>query len=364
MLLGDSHLTYGLNIHPGESLAEVRDAIFGPAAAVKARLCPDRPFGLGLRLSARAAEELEPEVDAFRSELGSAGMYAFTVNGFPFGRFSGTRVKETVYEPDWTSPERVGYTLRLARILTALLPAGVDGSISTSPLVYGRAAPPAAVENLLATGRELSRLAAATGRTIRLAIEPEPGCAVETTGQAIALFERLRGTGDFEATGPLGVCLDTCHLATNFENPAESLRALTAAGIPVPKIQLSAALKVPAGEDAPALLAPYADEVYLHQTRVRTPEREILSWPDLPPALMAAPVGEWRVHFHVPLHTPPKAGLATTADLLDGDFLDLALRPGRHLEVETYTFAVLPEPAGDVVDSVTSELAWLPFRPA
>lgn len=359
MLYRGSHLSYCLNIHPGESLDEVRDAIRGPAAAVKARICPDAPFGLGLRLSAEAAEELEPTAGALRDELAAAGMYAFTINGFPYGRFHGDEVKESVYEPDWTTAERLEYTVTLGHILAALLPDGVPGSISTSPLVYGKQIPEEAVVNLLAAGRALARIAADTGRPVRLALEPEPDCAVETTAEAIDLFERLRDLGDGEATGPLGVCLDTCHLATNFEDPAGALRRFAAAGVPVPKIQLSASLRVPAGADARSLLTPWIDRVWLHQTRVRTADGEILRYPDLPHALGENPEGEWRVHYHVPLHLEPKAGLATTAGLLTEDFLRLAAVPGRHLEAETYTFEVLPEPPGDVVTSVAGELRWL-----
>ncbi len=359
MLWRHAHLTYCLNVHPGESLAEVEAAIRGPAAAVKERVSPDRPFGVGLRLSARAAGELEPRAADFRDELAAAGMYAFTVNGFPYGRFHGTRVKEAVHRPDWTSPERLDYTERLARILAVLLPPGIDGSISTSPLAYGKHVPERAFTNLLAAGRTLSRLGTRTGHRISLAIEPEPDCAVETVAEAVDLFDRLRDAGDGEATGPLGICLDACHFATNFESPAGALKRLEAAGVPVPKIQLSVALVVPEGADPVSALTPYADRVWLHQTRVRTAAGEILRYPDLPPALEAAPEGEWRVHFHVPLHTQPRAGLATSAQLLDGEFLNAAIRPGRHIEVETYTFAVLPGRARDVVDSVAAELRWL-----
>ncbi len=353
-----SHLTYCLNIHPGETWKESVAAIRTYAAAVKERVSPDRPFGLGLRLSARAASELRPHVPAFRDYLAGAGMYVFTINGFPYGQFHGTRVKELAYEPDWSRPERREYTEVLAWILAALLPEGVDGSISTVPVAYGKALPAEAVDSLVRTAEALARIEAQTGRTIVLALEPEPDCLIETTDEAVRFWGELRSRAGTEVLRFLGVCLDTCHAAVEFESPADSICRLRAAGIPVPKIQISSALVVPPGADPVELLAPFADEVYLHQTRVLS-NGQLLRFSDLPEALRENPHGEWRVHFHVPLHFSGGGGLETTARLLDAAFLSEALAPDRHLEIETYSFDVLPEPRGDVVDSIASEFARL-----
>ncbi len=353
-----SHLTYCLNIHPGETWEESVAAIRTHAAAVKERVSPDRPFGLGLRLSARAASELRSQVPAFRDYLADAGMYVFTINGFPYGRFHGTRVKELAYEPDWSRPERREYSEVLARILAELLPEGVDGSISTVPVAYGKALPAEAVDNLAGIAEALARIEAQTGRTIVLALEPEPDCLIETTDEAVRFWGELRSRAAAEVLRFLGVCLDTCHAAVEFESPADSIRRLRAAGIPVPKIQISSALVVPPGADPVKLLAPFADEVYLHQTRVMS-DGQLLRFPDLPDALRANPYGEWRVHFHVPLHFAGAGRLKTTARLLDADFFAEALKADRHLEIETYSFNVLPGPRKDVVDSIVSEFAWL-----
>ena len=336
----------------------MREAIFTHAVRVKERVCPDEPFGLGLRLSARAAEELAAAPEALRDELAVAGMYAFTVNGFPYGRFHGTRVKEDVYLPDWTTKERLAYTITLAEILAVLLPEDLHGTISTSPLVYGKSLPTAATENLLAASRHLETLRERTGRTVLLALEPEPDCYLETTAEVLAFFEMLRARLGGARPGHLGVCLDTCHHAVNFERPADVLARLCEGGVSVPKIQISAALRVPEDHPAPALLEPFAEEVYLHQTRVRN-AMGLHSFPDLPAALQSAPEGEWRTHFHVPLHFAGSGGLTTTADQLDAEFFAAAAGPGRHLEIETYTFDRLPGSPGNVVDAVASEFDWL-----
>jgi len=138
MLAGGAfHLTYCSNIHPGESWPEVRAALGATLPAVRARLQVEGPLGIGLRLSAAAAEELEraESLEEFRDFLRRGNYYVFTINGFPYGAFHGTRVKERVYLPDWRDPARIHYSDRLARILAALMDGGPDvtGTISTVP---------------------------------------------------------------------------------------------------------------------------------------------------------------------------------------------------------------------------------------
>ena len=165
MKLGNgNHLMYCLNIHPGESLEEVKSAIRQYAAAVKAAVCPGEPFALGLRLSRLAASELLPMADDFKAFLDDSGFYAVTINGFPYGQFHGRRVKEDVYLPDWTCPERTAYTLDLARILAKLLPEGEIGTISTVPCHYGKQAKPEAMNSLLSMADELARIEQETGK--------------------------------------------------------------------------------------------------------------------------------------------------------------------------------------------------------
>jgi hypothetical protein len=354
----NAHLTYGLHIHPGESWHEVQQAIDNYGMAVKRRVCPDRPFGLGLRLSAQAAEELEPHLGDFNQYLIDTGMYVFTITGFPYGRFHGIRVKENVYYPDWSHPQRVEYTNRLARILAGVMPEGMTGTISTLPVTYGKNLPDGAIENLWSVAESLADLRVRTGKRIMLALEPEPDCFLESTEETIQFWDVLRSCNKSDLLPFLGICLDTCHIVCGFEHPATSLRRLEAAGIPVPKIQLSAALLVTSAVNPRETLSGFAEAVYLHHTRIRSGEH-ILRFPDLPQALDANPQGEWRVHFHVPLTFTGDRGLRSTTSFLDADFFDAALQTERHLEIETYSFGVMPQTSQEVVDSIVSEIKWV-----
>lgn len=127
------HLTYCLNIHPGETWAEVTKAVDVHARRVRDLVCPGRPFGLGLRIGAAAAAEAEAGAPAFRDALARADLYAFTVNGFPYGPFHGAAVKRRVYEPDWTTAARRDYTASLARFLAGVLPPGSRAASAPCP---------------------------------------------------------------------------------------------------------------------------------------------------------------------------------------------------------------------------------------
>ncbi len=137
MRIDPFHLTYCSNIHAGESWQEVSGALAACLPRIRTHLAHEGPLGVGLRLSAAAARTLvRPDVlSRFQGFLERGGYYVFTINGFPFGAFHGTRVKEDVYSPDWRDPERLDYTSRLARLQAALLAGhpGIEGSVSTVP---------------------------------------------------------------------------------------------------------------------------------------------------------------------------------------------------------------------------------------
>ena len=382
------HLTYCLNVHPGESWAENVAAIRTYAMAVRNRVAPDKPFGLGLRLSALAAGQLAEAaaLNEFRAFLDRENLYVFTINGFPYGQFHGAAVKDSVYAPDWRTAERRDYTIALAEVLAELLPEGVTGSISTVPGSYkpwirGDDDVRRMVEMLCDTAARLDAIARQSGREIVLALEPEPDCFIENTDEAIALF-----TGPLREHGcryladrhgldqadaaqvigrHLGVCFDTSHLAVAFEDLAASLASLTAAGVRIGKVHLSAALEARANAAARSQLREFCDPVYLHQVKSRGADGEVVSYADLPDALDAdadQSSQTWRVHFHVPLFFEGLGELASTNSLLTGEFA-AALRAGasEHLEIETYTFAVLPDElrADDLADSIAREYAWV-----
>jgi sugar phosphate isomerase/epimerase len=368
--LNDAELTYCTNVHPGETLISVRAALKRHVVSVKAAVSPNERFGVGLRLAAAAADALAnaEELTKLKAELEADGLYCFTINGFPYGAFHGTRVKENVYLPDWRDPERTRYTQVLAGVLAELLPLGVKGSISTVPGCFRPNATGPEVERRMAEAMVdvvamLVDLARSKGRHIALALEPEPECFLETTGEAVRFFERylysrearqrLVSAADLEPVEAeralrrhLGVCLDTCHASVQFESPLEAWRQLQAAGIAVPKVQISAGLRVaPATPERLEALAAFKNDVYLNQTVVRT-GGELQHFLDLPDALASSqpPDSEWRVHFHVPIFMQ-QLGLfeSTQPDLLPL-LAELAHVPDcPHLEVETYTWDVLPE---------------------
>jgi hypothetical protein len=386
------HLSYCTNIHPGESWPEVRTNLERYLVPVRERVAPGRPFGVGLRLSGEAAKALAgPEVlDELRAFLAAHDLYVFTINGFPYGPFHGRPVKEQVYLPDWLEPERLAYTDQLAAILAALVPEGVEGTISTvpgafAPRVHGDADQSRMARAMLDHVAHLVRIRRDTGRRIALALEPEPCCFLETIDEAVAFFERhlfsveavgilaktsglARGEAEQMIRDHLGVCLDACHLAVEFEEPARVLASLARAGIRVPKVQVTAGLRVVIGEDAQATLdalGAFADDVYLHQVVERRQDGTLARYLDLPQALAAARgvsgAREWRVHFHVPVFRE-RYGLFEGTQAYVAELLRLVQqgRVSQHFECETYTWDVLPEEfrREGIVAGISREVEW------
>lgn len=373
---GPAHLGYCTNVFPAESWKETLANLKAHVEPLRARLAPGRPFGVGLRLSDAASVELAGpgKLDEFKDYLRRAGLYVFTLNGFPFGRFHETKVKERVYQPDWTRPERLAYSVRLAEILASLLdvaPEGTVGSVSTVPCTFkefveSEAYADATAVRLAECAWEYERIADATGRSIRLALEPEPLCHLETSAEAVAFFdEKIRGVGAKTlaarrgiaparaveiANRRLGICYDTCHLAVEYEDAFESVARYEAAGVALAKIQVSSAIRLRPEFEALAELSRFGDAVYLHQTIARSGDASLRRWKDIGPMLESFAeeeppvVEELRVHCHVPLYLTEHRGLASTSDFVPEV---LAALRGRglvdHFEIETYTFDVLPE---------------------
>ena len=345
---------------------------------VKEKICPKEPYAIGLRLSASAAAELsEPaKLKAFQKWLDDRQCYVFTINGFPYGDFHGTRVKEDVYRPDWTTRERVAYTKCLFDLICQIAPEGVEASVSTVPGSFKRFIESG--EQLGAMRRNLSEcaeyidaLSRKTGRDLHLGLEPEPLCLFETSEETVTFMDQLLGAGLAEAEiiqRRIGVNYDACHLAVEYESAKESLGRFVDRGMRISKIHLSSALKV---EDfSPATLArlrDFCDEVYLHQVVARSGAGTLERYEDLDVALAARASGadkaeEWRIHFHIPLHRSPGAPLESTNDHIQGvfDFLQTHTGVCRHFEMETYTWEVLPDDLGegDVVNQLVREYDW------
>ncbi|MET9866693.1 metabolite traffic protein EboE [Streptomyces sp. NPDC006386] len=343
------HLAYCTNVHPAETLVGVLAQLRDHCEPVRRRLGRDR-LGIGLWLAKDAAHALVTDPSALRglrTELDRRGLEVVTLNGFPYEGFGAEKVKYRVYKPDWADPERLDHTTALARVLAGLLPDDVtDGTISTLPLAWRTAYDDQRAEAARAALRTLAeRLDAIeelTGRSLRVGLEPEPGCVVETTRDAIAPLTAI-------GHDRIGICVDTCHLATSFEDPHTALDALTDARVPVVKSQLSAALHAehPHLPEVREALAAFAEPRFLHQTRTST-AAGLRATDDLDEALAGHALPDaspWRAHFHVPLHAAPAAPLTSTLPVLKAALTRLVGGPApltRHLEVETYTWQALP----------------------
>ncbi|MFD4421096.1 metabolite traffic protein EboE [Agromyces sp. NPDC058484] len=367
-------LSYCTNVHPAEDLDGVLaqlDAYAGPARRAAGL---DR-LGVGLWLPADLARRLAADADArerVRAGLEANGLDVRTVNAFPYAAFHADVVKLDVYRPDWTDPRRADYTLDCAHVLAELLPPGGAGSISTLPL--GWRTPWTGADDARATAElrrvsdGLRELRARTGRTVRLAIEPEPGCVLDTVADVVGWLAPRLGRDSDPGAGidpeHVGICLDTCHLAVSFADPTETVRTVEAAGIRIVKVQASAALHVddPADPASREAVAAFVEQRYLHQTRELGSDGAVRAVDDLPDAFATLPAqGPWRVHFHVPLHLAPTPPLRATTDVLRAACA--AVRETRHgdeahLDIETYTWSVLPGGQADLVAGIAAEVRW------
>jgi sugar phosphate isomerase/epimerase len=388
---GLGHLTYSTLVHPGDNWEQMWSSLNAYLPKVKARIAVHKPFGVSLRLSADSAHTLvnsPAERDRLKKFLTDHDMYLYTVNAFPYGAFKGTVVKEQVYEPDWRSEERTRYTMNVATVLADVCSADIAPSIQSAPLgfkprVTGGEVVASYTDHVLRVVAHLVALEAKTGRTVTLALEPEPYCFLETTDETIAYFTghlysgaaaeslaRLAHIPVAEAHGALrrhlGVVFDICHQAVEYENIAENLQKLVDAGIPIFKLQEAAALHMPQVTQAIVdTLKRYAKTIYLTQT-VEKKNGKLTRFLNLEDAFAAwerdPGPREWRTHFHVPVFLDDLGPFRTTRFAIEEALRFHKKKPlSRQLEIETYTWDVLPEnlKTGDIVDYVCRELEWV-----
>ncbi|MEH2348584.1 MAG: metabolite traffic protein EboE [Nostoc sp.] len=392
------HLTYCSNIHPGESWLEVFANLEKYIPELKSRLSPTEAFGIGLRLADIAAKELleSNNLAQFQAWLNQHNLYVFTLNGFPYGGFHRQVVKDQVYRPDWSTQERVNYTLNLAEILATLLPEGLDGGISTLPLSYKPWWKKDQVTfdtvlkqsclNIASVVVEMIRIHEETGKILHIDLEPEPDGLIENTSEVIDFYqnwllpiggnylsEKLNVEQNLAETKMLEhvrVCYDTCHFSVEYEEPQSVFARLQSAGIKIGKIQISAAIKVqiPADVEKRSLiverLRPFAESTYLHQVIERRNDGTLHHYPDLItalPHLEKSLAEEWRTHFHVPIFIHDYQILQSTQDDI-ATVLNLLKTNNAcsHLEIETYTWDVLPsEMKIDLLTSIQREYEWV-----
>ena len=397
MLTKAGHLTYCTNIHAGESWNDHFSALQKNFPDIKNAISPNAPMGLGLRLSNQASIQIveDDNLEEFIKWLQQIDAYVFTMNGFPYGGFHYTRVKDQVHAPDWTTRERVEYTNRLFSILEKLLPDGIDGGISTSPLSYRYwhkdahdtiKATNLATKHLLEVIKHLIDIRNKTGKLLHLDIEPEPDGFLETGNEFIEWFEQYLlpiGVPFISTTFKITeaeaekcikehccICYDVCHFAIGFEDHATVINELASKGLKIGKFQISAALKaslIESQEKRTAIQSAfqqYNEPVYLHQVVAQLDNGSLLRYPDLTEALLDfdhTNVQEWRAHFHVPIFEESFGLLSSTrSDIETILALQIAKHCTHHLEVETYTWEVLsPEVKLPLTDSIIRELEWV-----
>jgi hypothetical protein len=397
MKLESGHLSYCTNIHSGESWKDHFEAIKNNFPGIKKQVSPDLAMGIGLRLSNSASTELlhPDEIQGFKTWLNDNDAYVFTMNGFPYGDFHHAIVKDQVHAPDWTSEARLEYTIRLFKILAELLPEGMEGGISTSPLSYrhwfptkelSEEAKKTATQNIILVAEELFRLKISSGIRMHLDIEPEPDGMLETGAEFIAWYENMLipmakliltdslKISDSEAEECIKehicLCYDVCHFAIGYEQHSEILEQLDKKGIRIGKIQISAALKADMPEDANSRVSiaeafsKYNESTYLHQVVARNIDSSLIRYRDLPEALndsLNPMVKEWRAHFHVPVFAEDLGLLRSTQlDIVEILNIQKSKLFTDHLEVETYTWEVLPDSLKMPIDqSIIRELKWV-----
>jgi len=380
-------LVYCSNVHAGESLVEIEQVISNSIAGVR-KLRSLETMGSGLWLGNQVSEELlacESKFDRFKQILTKHAIQLHTLNGFPFGNFHRENVKSKVYYPDWSMPERLEYSMRLAQILARCLPSEETiGTISTLPLGFqpdwNSDRTDAALRQLCMAATALDKLKQVSGRTIQLCLEMEPGCVLENTTQLIELFTHdlprvaaSQGIDEAVIRRHLGVCFDVCHQAVMFEDIFDSLKRIHSCDIAIGKIQLSSAVEITDPDDdlSRQALAEFVEARYLHQVRVIPQDRPLQGAMDLSDALNSREFptsGAWRIHFHIPVQAEEIAqgNLSTTRSsiLQTLDFLELNRDLQTHLEIETYTWNVLPTDIrptnhSELLHGITEELNWV-----
>jgi hypothetical protein len=386
------HLSYSTLVHPGDDWAQMSQSLRTYVPQVKARVSPNQPFGLSLRLAATSAELLAKDKgarDALKQFIAEHDLYLYTVNAFPYGTFKDTVVKEQVYEPDWRSEERTRYTMNVADVIADVAPEGVVTSIQTAPLgfkprVTGPDVVAAYTENVLRVVAHLVGIEARTGKTIGLALEPEPYCYLDTTDEAIGYFkdhiytgrsvERLAKLANIPVSDAimalrrhLGVVFDIGHQSVGFEDIPTSLQKLVDAGVPILKLQEVTAMRMPqVTDEVVEQLKRFAKTVYLTQT-VEMRDGKLTRYLNLEDAFAAWQKDpgprEWRTHFHLPVFLDDLGGQfrTTRPGLVDALKMHKDKPLSGQLEIETYTWDVLPDhlKTGDIVDYVCREIEFV-----
>ncbi|VAX40152.1 FIG00873367: hypothetical protein [hydrothermal vent metagenome] len=377
MSLGTFPLSYCTNVHPAQTVAQVIDGFDRYTLPIQQQY--GKPLAAGLWLAEPVISELMQTSDGAKrlsEELQKRNLICYTLNAFPYGDFHSERVKENVYLPDWSTTQRLNYTINCAKVLATLMPEGMQGSLSTLPLgfkglAHSKNFEEECIDQLITLAQQLDELYDETGRLIRLAIEPEPCCLLETTAEAISFFEKLRAAAEKQNASEavqlcIGLCYDVCHQAVEFEEITTSIQVLHTAEIRINKLHISCALHLEDplnNKEGRKALAQYVEPRYLHQTMAQMADGTVHRMADLSQEFIDSPPSPfdlataWRIHYHVPVDVETMGGLATTRNELKEAILAIKkLEYAPHLEIETYTWEVLPDTAASLVEGFGREL--------
>ena len=367
------NLGYCTNVHAGEDFDRYLASLEEYAVDVRSKMPGDKPLAIGLWLSARTASQIliENRLAELRAFLESNDLRAFTMNGFPYGNFHADTVKYQVYQPDWSQPQRLDYTVNLIRILAKLMPEESQAGISTLPLGWPRDDfdHKKAAENLILIAELLRVHELRTGKLIHLDIEPEPGCILSSSDDVVSFFKNylLPGRVENEILRYIRVCHDICHASLVFEDQEDAITNYFANGIRIGKVHISSAIEAEiSAENSHAVmdqLKAFQEDRYLHQTHIKQADR-IVAYDDLPHAITgigSGCEGTLRCHFHVPVFIEKFGHLKTTRreiiDCLDNIY---EMSDCRDFEVETYAWTVLPDElkTDDLARGIARELLW------
>ena len=394
MQIKNGHLCYCSNIHPGESWDEIFQNLKSYTIKVKEKMT-NSSFGIGLRLSNQAADELltANKLSEFIIWLKKENMYVFTINGFPYGNFHGKPLKDHVHTPDWSTEKRLNYTKNCIQILGRLLPKNMEGSISTSPISYRhwhktdlekKNIIKLACQHLTLIICELIKLKQTTGTLIHLDLEPEPDGMIETSQECVDFFNdhlipfakpiisdtfnRKNTDAEKLIKDHIQICFDVCHFAVGFENPKEAINTIQNAGIKIGKIQISAALSsgeisIKNREKIKTELRQFDEPIYLHQAIIKSKNGKLKHFKDLGNALnnITSDSKEIRTHYHVPIFTTQfKTLRSTQLEIIETLNEWKKSNFSNHIEVETYTWEILPkELQTNTIDTIVRELDWV-----
>nr|YP_010478809.1 hypothetical protein N4K71_pgp085 [Neustupella aerophytica]UVI61114.1 hypothetical protein [Neustupella aerophytica] len=399
------NLTHCSNIYPGNSWEEIFNNLKVNIPLIKAKLSPTQPFGIGLRLSYKAAFELSipKNINIFKNWLYQNNCYVTTINGFVYGEFSNTSIKETVYDPDWSTKERYDFNYILILISSMLCLPGKEIGFSTSPLGYkfGLNKPDTILkegsEYLLSLLELLIEIYKTEGKLIHIDFEPEADCILESIDDIVKFFNQislkircrqkmLLSKAKKLLCRHVRICYDICHQAVQFEDHIKNFDVLNKTKIKIGKIQISSALDIKFCQFEPNFvvneLEKFNDNIYLHQAVERKPDGTLSRFRDLPEVIhyiqnMSNSKQDWltwnlegfrnvRLHFHVPIYI--QNIISQKYAIFSTTYKDIiaVIEYIKHfpitscLEIETYTWEVLPKYLKlDLLSSIIKEYEWV-----